>query len=64
MYKRLVIISVIIFGALCGFCLLGFHSISLHKKGLEGERFAEFTEVAEQIRLDVKRKFDEFINDE
>ncbi len=64
MYKRLVIISVIIFGALCGFCLLGFHSISLHKEGLEGKRFAEFTEVAEQIRLDVKGKLDDLISAE
>ena len=64
MYKRLCLISVIIFICLCGLCALGFHAINLHAKGLSNLRSAEFTAVAEQIRLDVKRKLDDFIQTE
>jgi len=61
MYRRLIIVSVIIFAGLCGFCALGYHSIRLHAGSLAASRAREFMAVAEQIRLDVKRKFDEFI---
>jgi signal transduction histidine kinase len=64
MYRRLLFVTVIIFLALCGLGILGFHSISLHREGLAGKRAAEFMEVAEQIRLDVKRKLDTFIQTE
>jgi len=52
------------FISLCGLCALGFYSISLHRDGLEARRQADFTAVAEQIRLDVKQKLDEFIQKE
>ncbi|MBN1124743.1 MAG: GHKL domain-containing protein [Sedimentisphaerales bacterium] len=64
MIKRLWIITAVIFAGLCGLCLLGFHSLSLHAAGLEGRRMAEFTAVAEQVRTDVKRKLDQFIQNE
>lgn len=64
MYKRLWIISAIIFAALAGFCGLGFYSINLHAEALVDKRAAEFTDVTEQIRLDVKRKLDDFIRTE
>jgi len=64
MYKWLVILSVIILSALCGLGWLGYHSIQIRAKGLEGARLGEFAEVAEQIRQDVKRKLDQFIQTE
>jgi len=64
MYKRLIILSVIILAALCGLVWLGYHSIQIRAQGLEGVRLGEFAAVAEQIRQDVKRKLDEFIQTE
>jgi len=64
MYKRLIIVSVIIVTALCGLGWLGYHSIQIRAKGMEGTRLGEFAEVAEQIKQDVKRKLDEFIQTE
>lgn len=64
MYKRLIILSSIIVLAISGLVLLGYHSISIWADGLEGARLAEFAEVAEQIREDVKRKLDEFMRQE
>jgi len=61
MYKRLVILSVIILVALCGLVWMGYSSILIRAQGLEGARLGEFAAVAEQIRQDVKRKLDEFI---
>jgi signal transduction histidine kinase len=64
MYKRLIILSVIILLALCGLVWLGYHSIQIQAQGLEGVRLGEFAAVAEQIRQDVKRKLDEFVQTE
>jgi signal transduction histidine kinase len=64
MYKRLTILSVIIVVALCGLSALGYHAIEKWAEGLEGARLGEFAEVAEQIRQDVKRKLDRFIQAE
>ena len=64
MHKRLIIVSVIIFAGLCGVCGLGYYSIGLHTEGLTARRANEFVAVAEQIRLDVKRKLDRFIKAE
>ncbi|MCH8119972.1 MAG: hypothetical protein IIC00_09620, partial [Planctomycetes bacterium] len=64
MYRRLTILSLIILVALCGLVWLGYHSIRIQAQGLEGARLGEFAEVAEQIRQDVKRKLDEFIERE
>jgi signal transduction histidine kinase len=61
MYKRLIIVSGILFLALLGLGVLGFHSISLHRQGLSAKRAAEFMEVAEQVRIDINRKLDTFI---
>jgi signal transduction histidine kinase len=64
MYKRLIILSVIILSALCGLTALGYHAVQKWAQGLQGARLGEFAEVAEQIRQDVKRKLDEFIRAE
>ncbi len=64
MYKRFAIVSIIIMICLFGFSLLGYYSIGLHAEGLAGRRMAEFASVAEQIRIDVKRKIDAFITQE
>ena len=64
MYKRLVILSVIILMALCGLIWLGYNSIQIRAQGLKGTRLGEFASVAEQIRQDVKSKLDEFMQKE
>ncbi len=64
MYKRLIIFSVIILAALCGMGWLGYHSVRIWAQGLEGARLGEFAAVAEQVRQDVKRKLDGFIQTE
>ncbi len=64
MYRRLIILSVIILTALSGLVWLGYHSIQIRAKGMEGTRLGEFAAAAEQIRQDVKRKLDEFIQRE
>ncbi|MBE0536265.1 MAG: HAMP domain-containing histidine kinase [Phycisphaerae bacterium] len=61
MYKRLIIVSIIIFTSLCGLCALGYYALGLHAEGLAARRASEFIAVAEQIRLDIKRKLDQFI---
>ncbi len=61
MYRRLIILTAIVVAAVCGLGGLGFHAIEKWAEGLEGVRLGEFAEVAEQIRRDVKRKLDEFI---
>ncbi len=64
MYRRLIILSVIIFAAMSGLIGLGYHSIRIRAQGMEGTRLGEFAAVAEQIRQDVKRKLDEFMQAE
>jgi len=64
MYKWLAILSVIIIATLLGMGCLGYYSIRIWAQGLEGMRIGEFAEVAEQIRQDVKRKLDEFMEKE
>jgi signal transduction histidine kinase len=44
--------------------MLGHHAVEKWAEGLEGARLGEFAEVAEQIRQDVKRKLDDFIQAE
>ncbi|MHC4572860.1 MAG: sensor histidine kinase [Planctomycetota bacterium] len=61
MYRRLVILSAIIVAALCGLTMLGYHAVQRWSEGLQWKRLGEFAEVAEQIRQDVDRKLDEFI---
>ena len=64
MYKRLTIFSMIIFGALCAMTVLGYVAVGKWAEGLAGKRLGEFAEAAEQIRGDVKRKLDEFMQAE
>ncbi len=64
MYKRLIILSIIILAALCGLVWMGYHSIRIRTQGLEGARLGEFAAVAEQIRQDVARTLDEFMQTE
>ncbi|MHC4363047.1 MAG: sensor histidine kinase [Planctomycetota bacterium] len=61
MYRRLIILTVIIAVALGGLTVLGYHAI---EKWAEGLKWKQFAEVAEQIRRDVERKLDEFIQAE
>lgn len=61
MYKRLVILSAIILAALCGLVWLGYHSVQIWARGMEGTRLGEFAAVAEQIRQDVNLKLDQFM---
>ncbi|MBA7468722.1 Adaptive-response sensory-kinase SasA [subsurface metagenome] len=64
MYRRLIILTVIITVALCGLTLLGYHAIEIWARGIESTRLGEFAAVAEQIRQDVKRKLDVFMQTE
>lgn len=64
MYKRLIILSIIILVALCGLVWLGYRSIQIRAQGMQGTRLGEFASVAEQIRQDVKRKLDRFVQTE
>lgn len=64
MYRRLIILTLVVVAAVCGLGGLGFHAIEKWSQGLEGARMGEFAEVAEQVRQDVKRKLDEFMKAE
>ncbi len=64
MYKRLVILTCIIFIVLAGTAWLGYHAIRLHAEGLEGRRIGQFAAAGENIRREVLRRIDEFINTE
>ena len=64
MYRRLITLSVIILVAMCGLIGLGYHSIRIRALGMEGARLGEFAAVAEQIRQDVTRKLDAFMQTE
>ncbi len=64
MYRRLAILSIVIVAAVCGLGGLGYHAVAKWAQGLEGTRLGDFAEVAEQVRQDVKRKLDEFIQAE
>ena len=64
MYKRLIILSVIILAALSGLVWVGYRSLQIQEEGMAGKRLGEFAAVAEQIRQDVKRNLDEFMQRE
>lgn len=64
MYKRLVIISILMIAAMVGLAGLGYHSVHIWARGIEGARMGEFAKAAESIRRDIKRKLDEFIEAE
>ncbi len=64
MYRRLIILSLIIIAALGGLSWLGYSAITMWAKGIEGTRISEFANVAEQIRQDANKKFDAFMEQE
>ncbi|MHC4214875.1 MAG: histidine kinase dimerization/phospho-acceptor domain-containing protein, partial [Planctomycetota bacterium] len=61
MYKRLIILTVIIAIAFGGMTVLGYHAIDRWSEAL---RWKQFAEAAELINQDVKRKLDKFIETE
>jgi len=64
MYRRIIILSVILLATLGGLTWLGYLAIEIQSQGMEGKRWGEFAGVAEHIRSDVKRKLDEFMQKE
>lgn len=64
MFRRLILLAVILFAALALFCILGVRAIDMHAQGLEARRAGEFVEVAHQIRQDMKRKLDALLQSE
>ena len=64
MVKRFTIICLILSAALAGLFVLGDSALRMHARSLQMERQGQFVSVAEQIRLDVKRKLDDFIQAE
>ncbi|MBN2591716.1 MAG: HAMP domain-containing histidine kinase [Sedimentisphaerales bacterium] len=60
MYRRLIILSLIIIAAFSGLSWLGYRAISMWVQGIEGTRITEFADVAEQIRFDVNDTLDTF----
>jgi len=54
----------IILAALAGLVWAGYRSLEIQADGMAGKRLGEFAAVAEQIRQDVKRNLDEFMQRE
>ena len=64
MHRRFWIICSVIAIALLTLSLFGVSSLGMHEKGLRAERQQEFIAVAEQIRFDIKKKLDTFLQAE
>jgi signal transduction histidine kinase len=64
MTKRFIIICCILTGVLAGLFYLGQSALRMHEKGLDAERQTQFVAVAEQVRLDIKRTLNDFIQSE
>jgi signal transduction histidine kinase len=64
MVKRFIIICLILTAAVTGLFVLGSSALRMHARSLQMERQGQFVSVAEQIRLDVKRKLDDFMQTE
>ena len=64
MHRRLIILSVIILAALAGLVWVGYRSLEIQAEGMAGRRLGEFAAVAEQVRQDVNRNLDEFMQKE
>lgn len=60
MSKRFWLICSVVAGGLLILSILGLSLLGRYEKGLEAQRRQDFMTVAEQIRLDVKRKLDDF----
>lgn len=61
MYRRFWIICLVIGAALLVLSGLGLSSLRLHERSLRAERQGQFSDVAEQVRMDVKTKLDDFL---
>ena len=64
MYKRFILICIMITAVSAGLIGLGLSALQMHQKTLSAERQNQFVSVAEQIRLDIKRTLDDFIQAE
>lgn len=61
MYKRLIILSLIMGIAVLTLAAIGYLSLEKWQQGLKGQRLGEFARVALQVQADVKQKLDRFI---
>jgi len=64
MLKRFILICFILTVVIAGLIALGLSALDMHQKSLSAERQTQFVSVAEQIRLDIKRSLDDFVQAE
>ena len=64
MNKRFWIICSVVGLGLLTLSVLGLSSLGMHRKGLQAERQQEFMDVAKRISFDVKKKVDDFLQQE
>lgn len=64
MLKRFILICFILTVVIAGLIALGLSALDMHQKTLIAERQTQFVSVAEQIRLDIKRTLDDFVQAE
>jgi len=64
MLKRFTLICFILTAVIAGLIALGLSALDMHQKTLFAERQTQFVSVAEQIRLDIKRTLDDFVQAE
>ncbi|MEN6306466.1 MAG: HAMP domain-containing sensor histidine kinase [Anaerohalosphaeraceae bacterium] len=64
MLKRFILICIILTAVIAGLIALGLSALQMHQKTLSAERQTQFVSVAEQIRLDIKRTLDDFVQAE
>jgi signal transduction histidine kinase len=64
MYKRFILICIMITAVTAALISVGLSALHMHQKTLNTERQNQFISVAEQIRLDIKRTLDDFIQAE
>jgi signal transduction histidine kinase len=61
MYRRLIILSLIIFASLGALSLLGYHALGKWTQGMAGARLGEYVKIAEQLRQDINERLDSFL---
>ena len=64
MYRRLILLSLIIFLSLGALTFLGYHALGKWTQGMEGARLGEYAKIAEQIRQDINERLDSFLQAE
>ncbi|MFC1652720.1 hypothetical protein ACFL3F_03265, partial [Planctomycetota bacterium] len=64
MFRRLVILTVILIVSLVAVAVLGLHALTKWQQGLAGARLGEFARTAEAIRADVSQTLDVFLQQE